>query len=74
MQLLLIRITEIQMVNLIIAFWPANAPILPHAFFINRLSGILAQGDDADDSVMILLASDNNESDNTALKRKTDTG
>ena len=39
------------------SFWPVNAPILPHAFFINRLTGVLAQGDDADDSVMILLAS-----------------
>jgi hypothetical protein len=52
------------------SFWPVNAPILPHAFFINRLTGVLAQGDDADDSVMILLASDNNDSDNTALKER----
>lgn len=52
------------------SFWPANAPILPHALFINRISKVLAQGDDADDSVMILLASDNNEKDNTALKER----
>lgn len=52
------------------SFWPANARILPHAYFINRFNGIFAQGDDADDSVMILLASDNNESDNTALKQR----
>jgi hypothetical protein len=52
------------------SFWPTNATILPHAFFINRLSGVLAQGDDSDDSVMILLASDNNDSDNTALKER----
>jgi hypothetical protein len=52
------------------SFWPANAPILPHALFINRISNLLAQGDDADDSVMILLASDNNEKDNTALKER----
>lgn len=52
------------------SFWPVNAPILPHAFFINRLTGILAQGDDADDSVMILLASDNNEPDNADLKER----
>ncbi len=52
------------------SFWPVNAPILPHAFFINRLTGILAQGDDADDSVMILLAGDNNDNDNTALKER----
>ncbi|MFZ1306178.1 MAG: hypothetical protein WAR80_10070 [Ferruginibacter sp.] len=52
------------------SFWPVHTPILPHAFFINRLSGVLAQGDDADDSVMILLSSDNNDSDNTALKER----
>ena len=52
------------------SFWPVNAPILPHAFFINRLSGMLAQGDDSDDSVMILLASDNNDNDNSALKER----
>jgi hypothetical protein len=52
------------------SFWPVNAPILPHAFFINRLTGVLAQGDDADDSVMILMASDNNDSDNAALKER----
>ncbi|MBL7701343.1 MAG: hypothetical protein JNM14_03790 [Ferruginibacter sp.] len=52
------------------SFWPANSPILPHALFINRISNLLAQGDDADDSVMILLASENNEKDNAALKEK----
>ena len=52
------------------SFWPANAPILPHAFFINRLSGILAQGDDADDSVMILLGSDNDSNENIVLKER----
>ena len=51
-------------------FWPVNAPILPHAFFINRLTGVLSQGDDADDSVIILMASDNNDSDNKALKER----
>ena len=52
------------------SFWPVNARILPHSYFINRFNGIFAQGDDADDSVMILLASDNNDSDNTALKER----
>jgi hypothetical protein len=52
------------------SFWPSNASILPHAYFINRLNGVLAQGDDADDSAMILLSSDDNETDNKALKEK----
>lgn len=52
------------------SFWPANARILPHSYFINRFNGIFAQGDDADDSVMILMASDNNENDNLALKQR----
>lgn len=52
------------------SFWPAKARILPHSYFINRFNGIFAQGDDADDSVMILLASDNNDTDNNALKER----
>lgn len=51
-------------------FWPAGARILPHSYFVNRFNGIFAHGDDADDSVMILLSSDDNESDHTALKEK----
>ncbi len=52
------------------SFWPTNARILPNAFFINRLNGVLAQGDDADDSAVILIASDDNENDNRDLKEK----
>ena len=52
------------------SFWPVNAPILPHSYFINRFNGIFAQGDDADDSVMILMSNDNDESDNKALKER----
>ena len=52
------------------SFWPVNARILPHSFFIKYLDGFLAQGDDADDSVMILMTLDNNESNNIALKQR----
>jgi hypothetical protein len=52
------------------SFWPTNARILPHSYFINRFNGIFAQGDDADDAVMILMASENNDADNKALKEK----
>ncbi len=52
------------------SFWPANARILPHSYFIKYLDGVLAQGEDADDSVMILMASANNDSSNTALKER----
>jgi hypothetical protein len=52
------------------SFWPTNAPILPHSYFINRFNGIFAQGDDADDSVMILMSADDNKSDNKALKER----
>jgi len=52
------------------SFWPTNAAILPHALFINRLTGMLAQGDDADDSVMILMGGEDNDSYNKALKEK----
>lgn len=52
------------------SFWPTGARILPHSFFIKYLDGFLAQGDDADDSVMILMTSENNKSDNNALKQR----
>jgi hypothetical protein len=52
------------------SFWPTGARILPHSYFINRFNGIFAQGDDADDAVMILMASQNNDADNRALKEK----
>ena len=52
------------------SFWPTHARILPHSFFIKYLNGFLAQGDDADDSAMILMTSDNNDSANTALKER----
>jgi hypothetical protein len=51
-------------------FWPQPGPILPHSFFIGRFTGIFAQGDDADDSAMILLASANNDMDNLSLKER----
>ena len=52
------------------SFWPTRARILPHSFFIKYLNGFLAQGEDSDDSAMILLAGNNNDSDNTALKKR----
>lgn len=51
-------------------FWPTHARILPHSYFIKYLSHLLAQGEDADDSVMILMAASNNNSDNIALKSR----
>jgi len=51
-------------------FWPTNAPIMPHTYYFKYLKGIFGQGEDADDSVMILMASQNDDSSNTVLKKR----
>ena len=52
------------------SFWPTHARILPNSFFIKYFDRIFAHGEDADDSAIILMASENNDSDNTALKQR----
>ena len=51
-------------------FWPGNAPILPHTYYFKYLKGIFGQGEDADDTVMILMTGDNDDSSNAILKRR----
>ncbi len=51
-------------------FWPTDAPIMPHTYYFKYLKGVFGQGEDADDSVMILMTSGNNDSDNQALKQR----
>jgi hypothetical protein len=51
-------------------FWPAHAPILPHSYYFKYLKGIFGQGEDADDSVMILMTGDNDDSANNILKER----
>jgi hypothetical protein len=49
-------------------FWPTHSPIMPHTYYFKYLKGMFGQGEDADDTVMILMTSDND--DTTILKVK----
>jgi hypothetical protein len=43
---------------------------MPHSYYAKHLKSIFATGEDADDSVMILMASENNDSINNVLKTR----
>jgi hypothetical protein len=51
-------------------FWPTHAPIMPHTYYFKYLKSVFGQGEDADDSVMILLASDADDSTSAELKKR----
>lgn len=51
-------------------FWPAHEPIMPHTYYFKYLKAVFGQGEDSDDSVMILLSSDNNDSASLQLKKQ----
>ncbi len=51
-------------------FWPTNAPIMPHTYYFKYMKGIFGQGEDADDSVMILMSAENNDSSNRVIKKR----
>ncbi|MBG9376616.1 hypothetical protein I5907_10245 [Panacibacter sp. DH6] len=51
-------------------FWPTDAPIMPHTYYFKYLKSVFGQGEDADDSVMILMTGDNDDSANTILKQR----
>ncbi len=52
------------------SFWATDDVIMPHTFIFQYLKSVFGQGDDADDSVMALMAMENNEADNAALKTR----
>lgn len=51
-------------------FWPSNARIMPHTYYFKYLKNIFGQGEDADDSVMILMTGNNDDSANRILKQR----
>lgn len=51
-------------------FWPTGAPIMPNSLFFEYLTPIFLQGEDADDSAMILMSSDANDSTSAILKNR----
>jgi len=51
-------------------FWPTHAPIMPHTYYFKYLKGVFGQGEDADDTVMILMTDDNDDSANNVVKKR----
>jgi hypothetical protein len=49
-------------------FWPTGAPIMPNSLFFKYLTNIFLQGEDADDSAMVLMSSDADDSTSAVLK------
>jgi len=50
-------------------FWATNDIIMPHTFIFQYLKQVFGQGEDADDTVMILLSSDTDDSTCNVLKK-----
>lgn len=51
-------------------FWATNDPIMPHTYIFQYLKQVFGQGEDADDSVMILMTDSSNNKDVTDLKKR----
>lgn len=51
-------------------FWPTGSKVLPHSFVLQHLSTILEFGEDADDTVMLLMLQENNDSINSYVKKR----
>ena len=51
-------------------FWAAKDPIMPHSYFYQYLKNVFGQGEDADDTVMILMTDSSSDKDVTDLKKR----
>jgi len=51
-------------------FWATNDPIMPHTYFFKYLKQVFGQGEDADDTVMILMTDSSSDRDVTDLKKR----
>ncbi len=51
-------------------FWPTDGIIMPHAYIFQYLKSVFGQGEDADDSVMILMTDNSDSSEASALKQQ----
>ncbi len=51
-------------------FWPTDAPIMPHTIVFKYLKSVFGQGEDADDSVMILMSDSSNKAKAEQLKKR----
>jgi hypothetical protein len=51
-------------------FWASDGPFMPNSLFFKYLRAIFGQGEDADDTVMVLMTSKNNDSSNSIVKKR----
>src|SRR4051812_25976326 len=51
-------------------FWANKQRMMPHTYIFQYMKGVFGQSEDSDDSVMALMGLDNNDSDNTGLKKR----
>ena len=51
-------------------FWPRGGKIMPHSFIAQHLTKQFSISEDADDSIMILMSLENNDSVNTVVKKR----
>ncbi|MBV9962653.1 MAG: hypothetical protein JO072_10435 [Parafilimonas sp.] len=51
-------------------FWAIKDPIMPHTYFYKYLKQVFGQGEDADDTVMILMTDSSSDKDVTDLKKR----
>lgn len=53
-------------------FWPTHSKIMPHTLIFQYLKSVFGQGEDADDSIMILMTDSSNDSTAAILKKQLD--
>ncbi|HVX52548.1 MAG TPA: hypothetical protein VHB48_20475 [Chitinophagaceae bacterium] len=51
-------------------FWDASGTFMPHAYIFQHLKQVFGEGEDADDTVMILMSSDNGDSTARIVKKR----
>ena len=51
-------------------FWATNDPIMPGTYYFKYLKQVFGQGEDADDTVMILMTDSSSDKDVTDLKQR----
>ncbi len=51
-------------------FWPTDDVIMPHTYYFKYLKQVFGQGEDSDDTVMILMTDSSNDKDVTDFKKR----
>ncbi|MCW3114959.1 MAG: hypothetical protein JWR18_3355, partial [Segetibacter sp.] len=51
-------------------FWASDGTFMPNSYYFKYLRPIFGQGEDADDTVMVLMSADNDDSSNIIAKKR----